>query len=61
MVRSQLRQIDHETLSQKYPSRKRADRVAQSEGPEVKPSTSIPKNKKKNSGRESIFNEGNSS
>jgi hypothetical protein len=36
-VRSQVRQIVHETLSQKSPSQKRAGGVAQSVGPEFKP------------------------
>jgi hypothetical protein len=35
-VRSQPRQIVHETLSQKYPPQKRADGVAQGVGPEHK-------------------------
>jgi hypothetical protein len=34
---SQSQQILHETLSQKYASQKRAGRVAQVEGPELKP------------------------
>jgi hypothetical protein len=36
MVQSQPRQTVHETLSQKYPSRRRAGGVAQGEGPAFK-------------------------
>jgi hypothetical protein len=36
-VRSQSRQMVHKTLSCKPPSQKRAGRVAQGEGPVVKP------------------------
>jgi hypothetical protein len=39
MVRSQPRQIVHETVSKKIPSQKRAGEVAQDVDPEFKPST----------------------
>jgi hypothetical protein len=45
MVPSQPRQIVHETLLKKYPTRKRAGRVAQGVGPEFKPQ--LGKKKKK--------------
>jgi hypothetical protein len=36
-VQSQLGQVVHETLPRKYPTQKRASRVAQDEGLEFKP------------------------
>jgi hypothetical protein len=44
-VRNQPRQIDHETLSRKNSSQKRAGGVAQGVGPEFKPSTAKKKEK----------------
>jgi hypothetical protein len=46
MVRSQPRQIVHETLSRKNPSQKRVGGVAQSEDPEFKPQYHKNKTKK---------------
>jgi hypothetical protein len=46
-VRSQPRQIVREILSQKIPSQKTADGVAQSEGPEFKPQYHKKEKKKK--------------
>jgi hypothetical protein len=48
VARSQPRQIARKTLSQKYPSQKRAGGVAHGEGPEFK-TQYCKKNKKKNS------------
>jgi single-stranded DNA-specific DHH superfamily exonuclease len=46
-VRSQPRQTVYKTLSQKYPSQKRAGGVAQGEGPEFKPQYCKKKKKKR--------------
>jgi hypothetical protein len=48
VVQSQPRQIGQETLFRKYPSQKRAGRVAEGLSPEFKSSTAKKKKEKKN-------------